>query len=236
MTTTSSSPTRSHLFSPVAMSERRRHRLALRTGGDHAHLARGHAVDRPRCRPARRRAPLMMPSRRARARRSCPSTDRASPPCGPLATAASIICCTRCMWLAKQATTMRLPGRAAKTRRRVTPDRGLRFGEPGLLGVGGVRQEQADALGAGQLPHARQIGAPAVDRLQVELEVARVEDRRPGGCGRRSPRPSGTEWVTGMNSTSQGPIRTRSPSATEMKSVRSAEAGLLDAVPGQADA
>ena len=39
----------------------------------------------------------------------------------PVATAASMICCTRCMWLAKQATTIRLPDCAAKTRRSVTP-------------------------------------------------------------------------------------------------------------------
>ena len=33
--------------------------------------------------------------------------------------------------------------------------------------------------------------------------------------------PWGTEWVTGMNSTSNGPMRRRSPSATAMSSVRS---------------
>ena len=32
--------------------------------------------------------------------------------------------------------------------------RGFRFGETGLLRVGGVREEEADALGAGELPHA----------------------------------------------------------------------------------
>ena len=99
----------------------------------------------------------------------------------PLATAASMICCTRCMWLAKQATMMRLSVCVAKTRRRSDPDRGLRFGEAGLLGVGGVRQEQPDALGLGQLAHAREVGAATVDRLQVELEVTRVEDDALGG-------------------------------------------------------
>ena len=45
---------------------------------------------------------------------------------------------------------------------------------------------------------------------------------------------SGTEWVTGMNSTSQAPICTRSPSATGMKLVLAGQAGLLDPVAGQA--
>ena len=45
----------------------------------------------------------------------------------------------------------------------------------------------------------------------------------------------GTLWVTGMNSTSNGPIWTRSPSATACSSVRPEQAGLLDAVAGQAE-
>ena len=43
----------------------------------------------------------------------------------------------------------------------------------------------------------------------------------------------GTEWVTGMNSTSHGPIRRRSPSRTGMNSARSAMPGLVDPVAGQ---
>ena len=63
-------------------------------------------------------------------------------------------------------------------------DRGFRFGKAGLLRVGGVRQEEADALGLGELPHACHVGAPAVDRLQVELEVARVQDHALRGVER----------------------------------------------------
>ena len=62
--------------------------------------------------------------------------------------------------------------------------RGLRLGEAGLLRVGGVRQEEADALGLGQLAHAGQVGAPPVDRLQVELEVPRVQDHALRGVER----------------------------------------------------
>ena len=43
----------------------------------------------------------------------------------------------------------------------------------------------------------------------------------------------GTEWVTGMNSTSQGPIRRRSPSRTGMNWARLGHPGLVDPVAGQ---
>ena len=43
------------------------------------------------------------------------------------------------------------------------------------------------------------------------------------------------EWVTGMNSTSNGPICDRSPSATAMQLGAPEQAGLLDAVAGQAE-
>ena len=45
-----------------------------------------------------------------------------------------------------------------------------------LLGVGGVGQEQTDALVRRERADATEVGAPAVDRGEVELEVARVED------------------------------------------------------------
>ena len=43
----------------------------------------------------------------------------------------------------------------------------------------------------------------------------------------------GTEWVTGMNSTSNGPIIRRSPSRTVTSSVLAEQPGLLDPVAGQ---
>src|SRR3712207_8908873 len=53
----------------------------------------------------------------------------------------------------------------------------------GLLGVGGVRQEQADARLPGDGSDAGQVGGAAVHRREIELEVARVEDH---ALGRRS--------------------------------------------------
>ena len=55
-------------------------------------------------------------------------------------------------------------------------DRGLGLGEARLLGVRRVGQQEPDPLALGQLAHPRQVGAPPVDGLEVELEVARVQD------------------------------------------------------------
>jgi hypothetical protein len=41
----------------------------------------------------------------------------------------------------------------------------------------------------------------------------------PCGVWKAVAKPWGTEWVTGMNSTSKGPIWRRSPSVTGMRSV-----------------
>ena len=192
MTTTSPSPTRSHLLSPVAINER------ADIGSpwepvEITHISPGGTVST--CSMSIR-APLgmvMMPSRMPSST-FLPMERPSVATLRPLATAASMICCTRCMWLAKQATMMRLSGLRGEDPAEGDADRGLRFGEAGLLGVGGVRQEQPDALGLGQLPHARQVGAATVDRLQVDLEVARVEDDALGGVegdGKRVRAPSG---------------------------------------------
>ena len=42
----------------------------------------------------------------------------------------------------------------------------------------------------------------------------------PWGVWKAVAKPWGTEWVTGMNSTSNGPIRRRSPSLTGWRTVR----------------
>src|SRR4029453_18140058 len=52
--------------------------------------------------------------------------------------------------------------------------------EAGLIGVGGVRQEQVDPLG-GQPGQAAQVGRAVVDRGQVHLPVAGGHDRAPRG-------------------------------------------------------
>ena len=50
-----------------------------------------------------------------------------------------------------------------------------------LLGVGRVRQQQPDPRPVGQGPDPGQVGGPAVDRRQVDLEVPGVQDHALGG-------------------------------------------------------
>ena len=115
------------------------------------------------------------PSRRARATFFCidrPSVATDRPP----AMAASATCWTRWMWLAKQVTTKRRSGRARNTLRRVSPTVDSDGGEPGLLGVGRVGQQQPDPRVGGQRAHPGQVGPAAVHRVEVDLEVAGMED------------------------------------------------------------
>ena len=55
--------------------------------------------------------------------------------------------------------------------------RALAAGVTGLVGVGRVAEQQADAVARRERADAGQVGEPAVDRREVELEVARVQDR-----------------------------------------------------------
>ena len=65
-------------------------------------------------------------------------------------------------------------------------DQALTAGEPWLLGVRRVREQEPDAHRRCDLADPRQVGAPSVDRRQVELEVARVKhDPLIGVEGRR---------------------------------------------------
>ena len=114
-----------------------------------------------------------------------PSSGRRTRPCGRARTAASSTCCTRCTWEAKQATMIRwsLPAKTLVEDRR---DLLLGGGEAGDLGVGGVGQEEVDAL----LPQPRerpQVGDPAVERELVHLEVAGVQHQCRRRCGSRRP-------------------------------------------------
>ena len=56
----------------------------------------------------------------------------------------------------------------------------------------------------------------------------------PCGVWNAVAKPWGTEWVTGMNSTSNGPIWRRSPSRHRDELGAVEQAGFLDAVAGQA--
>ena len=57
----------------------------------------------------------------------------------------------------------------------------------------------------------------------------------PCGVWKAVANPCGTECVTGMNSTSKGPMRRRSPSRDRHQLGAVDEAGLFDAVPRQAE-
>ena len=66
---------------------------------------------------------------------------------------------------------------------------------------------------------ARSVRRPSTGvRSSLKSPVWRIT---PCGVWNAVAMPWGTEWVTGMNSTSNGPILRRSPSCTGMSSVRS---------------
>ena len=130
----------------------------------------------------------------------------------PLATAASMICCTRCMWLAKQATMMRLPGLRGEDpaqRRRPTEDSdSVKPGSSAL--VESDRSSRMPSVRASSPMRDRSVRRPSTGcRSSLKSPECRIT---PCGVWKAMAMASGTEWVTGMNSTSQAPIRTRSPS------------------------
>src|SRR5450755_365270 len=113
-------------------------------------------------------------------------------------------------------------------------DGGFGGGEAGLLRVGGVGEEEADAHGLGQLTHAGEVGPTAVHRLQVQLEVAGVQDHAlrgvegdGAGVGHRVG--GGDELDVARPDADPLPVL----DGDEVGAV--AQAGLLHPVPGQAD-
>ena len=86
-------------------------------------------------------------------------------------------------------------------------------GEAGDLGVGGVGQEQVDALLA-EPGEAAQVGDPAVERELVHLEVAGVQDQAGRGADRDG-EAVGDRVVDGEELAGRrGRSRARSPSRT----------------------
>ena len=161
-----------------------RHRLALRTGRDHADLARRVAVD---VLDVDQRAgrdvqhPEVVPELHVLA--------HAQPERGDLAPAGD-------GGVGDLLDAVEVAGEAGRDdppvavlveeRAQDPPDAALARGVAGLLGVRRVAQQHADALGLGDLADAGEVGAAVVDRRQVELEVARVQDhalRRVHGDG-----------------------------------------------------
>ena len=108
----------------------------------------------------------------------------------PCAYAASSTCCTRCTCEAKRRHDDPAGG-LGEDRVEHRPDLALRGDEAGHLGVGGVGQQQVDALGA-EPGEAGQVGEPAVERQLVHLEVAGVQHHARPGCG--SPPPARPGW------------------------------------------
>ena len=137
----------------------------------------------------------------------------------PLATAASAICCTRWMWLAKQAVMMRLSVCSANRLRRTLPTEvsdGVWPGSSALVESDSSRRMPGPAAMAPM--RARSVQRPSTGvRSILKSPECRIT---PWGVWKAVAKPWGTEWVTGMNSQSKGPIRRRSPSTTGMSSVR----------------
>ena len=123
---------------------------------------------------------------RSRARRTFLRTDSPSvATTRPDSMAASAICWMRWMWLAKLAVMTRRPSAAWNVLRSTAPTSRSLGAWPLALGVGGVGHQQPDALGGGDGADAGEVGEPAVDRREVELEVARVQDDALRACARR---------------------------------------------------
>ena len=103
----------------------------------------------------------------------------------------------------------------------------------GLVGVGRVREQQPDArvLSAMAPMRARSVSRPSTGvRSSLKSPECRIV---PCGVWKAVANPWGTECVTGMNSTSNGPIRRRSPSCDRDQLGAVEQARLLDAVAGQ---
>ena len=137
----------------------------------------------------------------------------------PLAMAASAICWIRWMWLAKQATMTRLSGWAAKRSASTRPTlRSLSVWPSSSALVESDSSRRIPELEAMAPMRARSVARPSTGvRSILKSPECRMT---PCGVWKAVAKPWGTEWVTGMNSTSNGPILRRSPSWTGMSSVR----------------
>ncbi len=134
------------------------------------------------------------------------------------AMAASAICCTRWMWLAKQAVTMRRPACSANSDSSTLP---TDFSERECPAASALVESESSS----RMPSFSAM-APMTDsavsrpstgvRSSLKSPVCRMV---PCSVWTAVAKPCGTEWVTGMNSQSKGPIWRRSPSATGMNSV-----------------
>ena len=217
----------------AGQQRQRRHRLALRTGGDDAHLARRVVVDVldvDQRRVGDRRA------RRGRApgARSSSCSARAWRPRGRSAIAASAICWMRWRWLAKLAVMIRRPRCSANSARSTAPT---------LVSLGAWPCSSAlvESASSRRMPSldgdradAGEVGATAVDRGEVELEVARVQDhalRRVHGDGVGVRHRVGDGDELDVERADHAPLAVGDDDQLGLAQ----QPGLLDAVAGQAE-
>ena len=139
----------------------------------------------------------------------------------PVAIAASATCCTRCRCDAKLATMMRLPSWSRNSGRSAAPTVDSEAVKPGRSAL--VLSESSMSTPPGRLAispnRARSVRRPSTGvRSILKSPLCRIV---PCGVWYAAAKAWGTEWVTGMNSTSKGPIWRRSPSRTGISCVRS---------------
>ena len=137
----------------------------------------------------------------------------------PPAMAASATCWIRWMWLAKLVTMNRRSGRARNTFSSVAPTVDSEAVNPGSSAlVESTSRRRMPGSDARAPIRARSVRRPSTGwRSILKSPECRMI---PCGVWNAVANAWGTEWVTGMNSTSHGPIRRRSWSRTGMKLAR----------------
>ena len=136
----------------------------------------------------------------------------------PLSMATSAICCTRWMWEAKQAAMIRLSLCSQNSSRSTTPT----VDSDGVWPASSALVESDSRSRTPRRPispmRARSVIRPSTGFWSsLKSPECRIV---PAGVKMAVAKPWGTEWVTGMNWQSNGPIVRRSPSATGIRSVR----------------
>jgi hypothetical protein len=138
----------------------------------------------------------------------------------PSSWAMSMICWIRWMWLAKQAVTMRRPFASRNSLRSTGPTEDSEVVWPfsSALVESASSRRIPDSTSMAPI-RPRSVKRPSIGlRSSFQSPECRMV---PWGVWKAVANPLGTEWVTGMNSQSNGPIWRRSPSCTSMSCVRS---------------
>ena len=217
-TTVSDSPISTHLLVPSAIwvSAARGspwepvHTISVRAGSSPSmSVMSRRAWSGTRSRPSSRASPTLRCIDRPRV-----ATVR------PAATAASISCWMRWMWLANAPTITRRPSWRAMTSCRTSPTSFSERDDPGASAlVESANSSLTPGLSASAPMRDRAVRRPSTG---VRSSLKSLECRiTPWGVEKAVMSPPGTEWVTGIASHSNGPARKRSPSRTSRSSARS---------------